>query len=178
MKKQNVFSKILFGTLLASSLIIACKKDTEENSTQSDDNKTPTQVTPKPNPSNNQTNSQGGGGGQAGFRVVSPNTGMCYNYPVNCCPEDVIINGAALSALDAAIANNTIHTLFSEEEMALELLPDWNQVYMNEYKNKILSGDYTFRKESYDNAVYMYFLCTLDEVETSNFDLAIPYHVE
>jgi hypothetical protein len=83
-----------------------------------------------------------------------------------------------LNNLDMVIKNKTISELFGDDETALTLLPNWNEPYMESYKEKILSGNYTFRKESYDNSVYMYFLCTQDQLSSSDFELAIPYPVE
>jgi hypothetical protein len=155
--------------ITASSLLYSCKKDTTTTP------ETTTQTSVK---------RMGRSGGFNTLRLFSGKMRMydksikdCINTEENCHPEDIVITAPSQYVLDQAIAQGSygVSNLFTNNETAISLIPDWNTDWFADVKTAILSGQYTFVKAS---GTSIYLLGKAGTVSTENFDYAISYKVQ
>ncbi|MDI9319245.1 MAG: hypothetical protein QM530_02110, partial [Phycisphaerales bacterium] len=126
--KKISFMMVAAG-LLATSALTSCKKEEVKTA------KTTSQ-------SNGALNK---GGGTKWYDWITDN---CIPSSQKTCLDEVVVRPHKLVPLDAAIAGGggTIATLFSNQTVALELIPEFNDAGFAPIRAAILSGNYNFDK--------------------------------
>lgn len=111
--------------------------------------------------------------------VIDGDNTHCSSDIENCHPTDIVITAPQLHDLDRAIYHSSVDVsiLFQDDNKANELIPDWNADFFKDLKVKILSGEYTFIKESYNNTI-LYYLVHEDETSTQSFEHVLLYRIE
>lgn len=99
----------------------------------------------------------------------------CTDSEENCHPVDIVITGVQRSELMSAIkgGGTGIKQLFSMNEKAVGLIPDWNEKWFADVKTAILSGNYTFLQAN--ESVFL--LGREGKVSADNFDYTLSYVV-
>jgi|SRR5690554_297639 len=157
--------------LLAVSLLASCQKEEIDLLKKEDSSE---------NIENYNNELQSGWSGP--FRkLVVPSDGsdpFCNSVVENCAPNDVVITAPRLNDLDHAISRGSIDVAiyFEDDNIANTLIPHWDAPNFKEYKSKILSGEYTFIKESLNNTI-LYYLVHEDETSTQSFEHVLIFEI-
>lgn len=89
-----------------------------------------------------------------------------------------LITALSLHDLDQAIRTSSVSVanLFQNDDDAKVLIPDWDADYFKELKSKIISENYTFIKESYNNTI-LYYLVHENKGSTQSFEHVLLYKI-
>jgi hypothetical protein len=159
MKKLSFM--IVAAGLLATSALTSCKKDEVKPSTSTNTNK------------NN------------GSLSRVPDTKFWDNDVEKCVPgsktclDEVVIKSPKLQAFNTAISGGggSVATLFGNQTVALELIPEFNDPSFANIKAMILSGNYNFDRVQTDG--HLYYLMGLDgNVNHNSPVIIIDYTIE
>lgn len=111
--------------------------------------------------------------------VVTPTEAYCNSEIESCAPKDVVITAPPLDEFNNVISrgSTSVASFFQNVNKAKELIPHWEALNFKEFKAKILSGDYTFIKESFNNTV-LYYLVHKDEVNTLAYEHVLLFRLQ
>lgn len=156
--------------LLAVSLLASCQKE-EKDLLKKDDS--------SENIENYSNELQSGWSDPFRKLVVDGDNTHFSSEIKSCAPNDVVITAPGLEHFDRAIYRGSIDvaTFFQDDNIANTLIPHWDAPNFKEYKSKILSGEYTFIKESLNNTI-LYYLVHEDETSTQSFEHVLLYRIE
>ena len=186
MKTKKIILSSILGIVLTSLLIIGCKKGEDEQAHENTKESTSTQSTSTSAQSTGtnpiQVNTIPGGP-----IIMSPFSRAwsdllqdCFPIAWGCLPDVIVrphFNGYLIK-LDLAIeaGPEKVANLFTNEEVALQLIPDWNGEHedMVIFKEKLLSGHYTFIKKTTDSKIF-YFMGNLETLSLDNYEYVLPF---
>ena len=108
-------------------------------------------------------------------------TDECINSVQKTCLGEIVVKAPKLVPFDAAIASGggAISTFFSNQIVALELIPEFNDADFAPIKTAILSGNYNFEKTVNTNTNLVHYILGPDgNINHASPLIVLEYSVE